>query len=221
MVTDCRPQGPDLLRHCPDLRADPGPGVGTGELGFWAELARTRAELESLPPASASTVPSTTVAVVGSLRAAVPVVRRLQRDLGPGPVPVVVLSPRAELVCEAGWTLVRSGARLAEATHRPERTVLVIDADPPLPRWVGPLVARLRRAGLGLVHHALEEAPDDGELTVAAKVLGQPLALDLASPMEPARLVDLVSCGHRLASVRGVPLSAEVVVAARTSCGRR
>lgn len=177
---------------------------------FWDQLRRTGAEL-----AHRSGLAGTeTVGVVGPLAATLPVIRRLQRSRG-GSCDVVVLSTRAEIMCEPGWTLARNGARLAEAAHRPGPVVLVIDVPVPLPLWVGPLVERLRRAGMGLVHHAVEGDPDPDDLAAATAVLGQPLEFDLISPVDPGRLVALIDVDAPVSSVRGEPLSPELVVAAR------
>jgi hypothetical protein len=181
----------------------------------WARLETTRQylALRSAGPEAGSS----SVGVVGPLGAALPVVRRLRREAEAG-CEVVVLSSRAELVCEPSWTLVRNGARLAEAIHRPGPALVLIDVAASLPAWVGPLVARLRRAGLGLVHYAHDGDPSDADLATARAVLGQPLVVDLAAPVEPDRLVELIDLGEPVASVRGRPLTAELVVAARASC---
>lgn len=162
-----------------------------------------------------------TVGVVGPLAAALGVVRRLQREVG-GRCEVVVLTTRAELVCEPGWTLVRNGARLAEAVHRPGTAIVVIDVPEgaPLPGWLSPLVARLRRAGMARVHLAADDDPDDASLIAAYEALGHPLVLDLAAPVAPARLVELIDRSVPVASVRGHSLSPELLLAARISCGR-
>lgn len=188
--------------------------------GFWDQLRPDGLASPGLAPVGP--VPSgTTVGVVGPLAAALGVVRRLQREAG-GRCEVVVLTTRAELVCEPGWTLVRNGARLAEAVHRPGPAIVVIDVAEggPLPGWLAPLVARLRRAGMVRVHVAADDDPDDATLIAAGEVLGHPLVLDLAAPVAPGRLVELLDRSVPVASVRGHALTAELVLAARLSCGR-
>ena len=192
--------------------------------GFWDRLAA----LGSSSPLAAGPGEAT-VGVIGPLAAALGVVRRLQRDAGAG-CEVVVLTARAELVCEPGWTLVRNGARLAEAVHRPGPAIVVIDVASPVapgagpgaavPAWLPPLVARLRRAGMTRVHLAVEGDPDDVALAGAAEALGQPLVLDLAAPVGPDRLVSLLERWVPVASVRGRALTPELELAARISCGR-
>ncbi len=193
--------------------------------GFWDELSPAGTAPGRGPsggPIPVGPVPEgATVGVVGPLAAALGVVRRLQRLAGR--CEVIVLTTRAELVCEPGWTLVRNGARLAEAVHRPGTAIVVIDVDEggPLPGWLGPLVARLRRAGMARVHLAADDEPDDTTLIAASEVLGHPLVLDLASAVAPGRLVDLLDRSVPVASVRGHALTAELVLAARISCGQR
>lgn len=179
-------------------------------IDFWALLERARAELGRLQPP-----PAAVCGVVGPLDAALPIVRRLQRQGGPRLHEVVVLSARAEIVAEPSWTLVRTGSRLAEAVHRGTTALLVIDVSTQWPVWVGPLVSRLRRAGLGLVHYVVDGDPSDADLAAAHDVLGPQLALDVMSPIGPDRLVELVGRGEPLASVRGIPLTAELLVASR------
>jgi len=189
--------------------------------GFWDEL-RPAGGANGGPTMVGPMPEGATVGVVGPLAASLGVVRRLQRETG-GRCEVVVLTTRAELVCEPGWTLVRNGARLAEAVHRPGTAIVVIDVaeGAPLPGWLAPLVARLRRAGLVRVHLAADEDPDDATLVAAGEALGHPLVLDLAAPVAPGRMVDLLDRSVPVASVRGHALSAELVLAARISCGRR
>ncbi len=183
---------------------------------FWDELHPDGGPTPVGPvPAGAS------VGVVGPLTAALGVVRRLQREASGG-CEVVVLTTRAELVCEPGWALVRSGARLAEAVHRPGGAIVVIDVAEggPPPGWLAPLVAGLRRAGLVRVHLAADDEPDDASLVAASQALGHPLVLDLAAAVAPGRLVELLDRSVPVASVRGHALSAELILAARLSCGR-
>lgn len=195
--------------------------------GFWDELSPAGTALGGRRPSGGLMGPvgpvpdGATVGVVGPLAAALGVVRRLQREAGR--CEVIVLTTRAELVCEPGWTLVRNGARLAEAVHRPGTAIVAIDVAEgcPLPGWLGPLVARLRRAGVARIHLAADDEPDDATLIAASEVLGHPLVLDLASAVAPGRLVELLDRSVPVASVRGHALTAELVLAARISCGQR
>jgi hypothetical protein len=197
-----------------------GPGGGEGAApgrGFWDRLATVQTEIGRREPALAPVT-----GIVGPLAAAVPIARQALDRRRAGDCEVAVLTKRAEIVSEPGWQLVRDGFRLAElvsaGTHR--FLVIVIDTGPELAPWVGPLLRRLREAGMGLVRHAVDGAPCDAELAACSELLGHPLVFDLVQPVGPARVLELVERGDPIASVGGVPLTAELVVAMQAEVGR-
>lgn len=176
---------------------------------FWPTLKAIGDSMQTLPRTPGLTV------VVGPLVLAVPVVRRLQCHHRLGPEDVVVLTARAEIISEPTWRLVRSGAQLVDAAARREAepTLLVIDAPVEQPIWVAPLLVRLRRAGVDLVRYAVPGSPDSNELEQYRAAPDRRYVIDLVSRVEPARLVKLVQRGHPVATVAGVGVTAELLLA--------
>ena len=197
---------PDRSRH----RSD-GARSASG-LEFWARFDRVRAEADllDLPPVALS-------AVVGSLDRAAPVVRRCGERHWAGHCQVFVLTEQTEVLIEP-WTVVHGDDDLVAAVdrHPTDFPLLVIDVPPLLPPWLRPLLDRLRQSGLGLVHYVLDGNPTDEDLATWHGEIGRPSVLDLLSPLSPQRVVDLVDRGEPIASVGGVPLSADLLFALRT-----
>lgn len=136
-----------------------------------------------------------------------------------GSCDVFVLSETAKRVPgHPDWQMVETPARmisvLTEAVS--DFPLLVVDVPTNLPRLVEPLVRRLRSAGVGLVHYVLDGDPDDEDLATWYGVLGSPSVLNLAGPLNPSRVVELVDRGEPVVSVAGRPLSAELLVALRS-----
>jgi hypothetical protein len=197
---------PDRSRH----RSD-GARSASG-LEFWARFDRVRAEADllDLPPVALS-------AVVGSLDRAAPVVRRCEERHWAGHSQVFVLTEQTGALIEP-WIVVHGDDDLVAAVdrHPTDFPLLVIDVPPLLPPWLRPLLDRLRQSGLGLVHYVLDGNPTDEDLATWHGEIGRPSVLDLLSPLSPQRVVDLVDRGEPIASVGGVPLSADLLFALRT-----
>jgi hypothetical protein len=209
-----RPGAAATRRPVPAPPAQSGQARRSGSsLGFWRRLERAQREL-----GGADTRLVAVTGVVGPLAACIPVVRHgLSRRRG-GDCEVAVLTSRAELVSEPTWRLVRDGSRLVEiatARRRPFALLVIDVRGPELPLWVGPLLERLRDAGVGLVRHVVAGDPSDDELASGRQVLGEPLVVDLLHAVQPARVLELTGRGAPIASVGGVPLSAELLMAMR------
>ncbi|MCP4227279.1 MAG: hypothetical protein GY773_28375, partial [Actinomycetia bacterium] len=59
----------------------------------------------------------------------------------------------------------------------------------------------------------LDGDPTDEDLATWHGQLGRPSVLDLASPIEPDRAMELLDRGEPIASISGVGLSAELLLA--------
>ena len=179
---------------------------------FWVHLQQTRDALRAfVPPATRLVV------VVGPLALTVPVVRRLQCRHRLAPDDVTVLTSRAEIVSEPSWHLVRSGRQLVEAARAraDQPALLVMDAPIELPIWVAPLLTRLRATGLDLVRYIVPGSPAPDDLIRFWTGPDEPYVIDLVSRVQPSLLVQLVEHDHPVATVAGVELSAELLVAMR------
>ena len=226
--TPVSPRLGSLDRWTPDQRLLPAPfaappaaGVtfrpaSRGGLEFWAGYDRAcrEAELLDLPPVALS-------AIVGSLAAAVPVVERCRTRHWAGGCDVFLLTdnPRAAL---PGWTVVADRAELVTivADRQSEFPLLAIDVPPMLPAWLRPLLDQLRQAGLGRIHYVLDGDPNDEDLATWHGEIGRPAVLDLVGAPSPRRILDLIDRGEPIASVAGVPLSADLLFALRTDLAR-
>jgi len=93
----------------------------------------------------------------------------------------------------------------------------VLDIPQELPSFVRPLVARLRDGGVGLVRYVLDGDPDDEDLATWHGELGRPSVLDLASAVEPRRVLELLDRGEPVASVAGMAITTELLLALRAS----
>ncbi|MGF1599689.1 MAG: hypothetical protein ACFCVK_22710 [Acidimicrobiales bacterium] len=197
----------------PVVPSVPVTGTAPSDRTFWSRLDRAVDELHGLlPPASVSTC------VIGPLAHAAPVVRQLEHRRPGEPVPVHVLTPRAEVVSEPGWHLVRDGAQLARAAESATTpVVIVIDVDGTEPIWLEPLVARLRRSGIDLVRHVVPGRPTDRDIDRLLHLSSGPATLDLCDPVPPERTLRLLDRGVAVVSVGGLALGPEVLVALRAA----
>lgn len=191
----------------------PGPPDGPG---FWDLYDRAAAEAEL-----ARVTPASVVAVVGPLDEAVAVARRCRDDYWMGVRDVHVLSQRPDLPDDTDWIRVERPSDLVAVLEedRGGFPVLVLDVPSELPAFVEPLVARLRDCGLGLVHYVLDGDPDDEDLATWYGRLGRPSVLDLVSPIEPARILELIDRGEPVVSVAGMALTPELLLAFRLESG--
>ena len=135
-------------------------------------------------------------------------------------MPVHVLTPRAEVVSEPGWHLVREGAQLARVVEStPSPLVAVIDVGGDEPIWLEPLVGRLRRAGIDLVRHVVAGHPSDRDIDRLLDLSSGPASIDLCDPVRPERVLRLLDRSVAVVSVGGLPLSPEVLAALRAASG--
>ncbi|MGF1597512.1 MAG: hypothetical protein ACFCVK_11385 [Acidimicrobiales bacterium] len=185
--------------------------VPVAPVGFWERVEQVRVEAELLAVPSVATT-----AVIGPLDRIAPIVRRCRRRQWGGDGEVFVLTDRTELV-DPGWQAVGSEIDLVAIAEddQPSFPVLVIDVPRELPSWVGPLVVRLRAAGLGLVRYGLVGDPTDEDLATWHGVVGRPSVLDLVSPIGPTRVLGLLERGEPVASIAGWPLGPELMLALR------
>ena len=190
---------------------DPSPG------DFWEHFDRAKAEAElaALPPAAV-------VAVVGPLPAALPVIRRCRDRHWMGECDVFVLTQHRAVPGETEWNVVSQPSDLVAVLDegRSDFPLLVLDVPHDLPAFVRPLIARLRQSGVGLVHYVLDDDPDDEDLATWYGELGQPSVLELAAPVEPARVLELLDRGDPVVSVAGRDLGAELILAFRVHAER-
>lgn len=190
-----------------DLDRGPGPDVDV-----WERLRQARAEAELL------VVPSVaTVAVVGPVDRARSVIELCRAQRWDDDGAVVVLTNRPNLVDDP-WTAVGRGSDLVDALEADDADfpLLVIDVPRELPLWVRPLVERLRNGGVGMVHYALLGEPSDEDLATWHGEVGRPSVLDLVSPVDPGRVLELIERGEPIASVAGFALGPELLLALQT-----
>lgn len=179
---------------------------------FWRRLDRVADELASFLPAG-----SPRTAVVGPLPLATAVVHRLQSTQGLASADVVVLTDRAGIVSQPSWRLVRTSDRLVRHLTEADRrsTIVVIDVPVDLPPWVVPLQRRLRAVGVGLFRYAIAGQPIGDDLERYRQGADVPYAIDLASRVDPDRIVELVAERHPIVSVAGTDLGPELLLAIR------
>lgn len=190
-----------------DDRPEPSP-----TLDFWDRYdeARAMADLLDVPP-------TTAVAVVGPLELAIPVVRRCLDDHPLGDCDVFVLTELEDIPDEPNWTTLHRAPDLVAALEHPglNAPLLVLDVPRELPPAIRPLIARLRQAGLSMVRYVLDVSPDDEDLATWHGELGRPSVLDLAAPVAPDRALELLERGEPIASIDGVTVAAELILALR------
>lgn len=179
---------------------------------FWVRLYRTRRELEAQLPAT-----SAITAVVGPLARTMPVIRTVQCETGIAAADVIVLTDRSEVVSEPSWQLVRSGQQMMEAaeerSHR--AAVLAVDVDVDLPVWVEPLIGRLRRSGLGVARYVVDHLDQIEILVHHRGADAGDYVIDINPRIEPKELVALIDRGLPIATVAGVAVNAELLMAMR------
>ncbi|MEL7154957.1 MAG: hypothetical protein AAFN30_00005, partial [Actinomycetota bacterium] len=183
---------------------------------FWMRLYRLRRELDArLPPTNDVT------AVVGPLTHTMPVIRHLQCEAGLPAEDVVVLTPRAEVVSEPSWCLVHSGQQMLEAMgHRQGRpAVVAVDVGIEMPVWVEPLLTRLRHNGLGVTRYLLTDADQLEILLHHRGTSNGAFMIDISRPLAPEELVELIDRRLPIATVAGVSINAELLLAMRGQLG--
>ncbi len=183
---------------------------------FWASYdeACAIADLFTVPPAAV-------IAVIGPLPSLINIVDRIRRRHWDGESDVVLLTDRANGACGLDqeetrpWTIVRRPDDLVAILDDDQRDapLLVIDVPGELPNWIRSLIESLRLGGLGLVHYVLDGEPTDEDLATWHGQLGRPSVLDLASPVEPTRALGLLDRGEPIASINGIVLDAELLLA--------
>jgi hypothetical protein len=204
--------GDRLLPATDSFRPQPRPNpAGSQGAEFWAryDRAQQEAELLAIPAVALS-------AIVGRLELVAPVVERHQRRHWAGWCEVVVLTDRPQ--AQPDWRVVSRHQELVALieAERGEFPLLVIDVAPQLPSWLRPVLDSLRQAGLGLVHYVLDGDPSDEDLATWHGEIGRPAVLDLVAPIPPTRVLELIDRGEPLASIGGVPVSADLLFALGT-----
>ncbi len=195
-----------------DARPSPEPTAPAAGPGFWDRFdeARAAANLFAVPPAAITVV-------VGSLDVAVTVARRCRDGHWVTGCDVFVLTERPHVPGEPTWTVLRRPSDVVAVLERGENDfpLIVLDIARELPAFVRPLVARLRESGVGLVHYVLDGDPSDEDLATWHGELGRPSVLDLAAPVDPERVLELLDRGEPIASVAGMPITTELLLALR------
>jgi hypothetical protein len=209
------PEPATLIEPEPEpISEDPDPGVEMQapgpDLGFWSRLASARSGLHAFVPERVGLA-----VVVGPLTCTMPVVRRLQCQDHIDPEDVVVLTARADIVSEPAWNLVRQNRQLIEAAEQGEgrSRLLVVDVPADHPKWVSPLVGRLRTAGIDIVRYVVPDSPAPDDLLRYWAGPESPYVIDLVSRLGPEAVVKLIRHGHPIATVAGVDLSAALLLA--------
>lgn len=186
--------------------------TGFAQCNFWDrfEEATASAELFTVPPAAITVV-------IGALEVAVPVAERCQAGHWVSECDVFVLTEQDYVPGQPTWTPVRRPSDVVAVIEdgQSDFPLLVIDVPRELPAWVRPLVSRLRAGGVGLVHYVLRGDPSDEDLATWHGELGRPAVLDLASPVPPGRVVELLDRGEPVSSVAGMSISTELLLALR------
>lgn len=198
----------------PDPDPDPQSPVAEPVDDFWEryDAAVAAADLFAVPPAAIT-------AVVGPLDAATPVARRCRERHWVSDCEVFVLTDRPHVPGEPTWKVLSRPSDVVAVLEEglSDFPLIVLDIPRELPAFVRPLVARLRDGGVGLVHYVLDGDPDDEDLATWHGELGRPAVLDLASAVEPRRVLELLDRGEPVAGVAGMTISAELLLALRAS----
>lgn len=190
---------------------------GFQQTDFWGRYdeAAAAAELFSVPPAA-------TTVVIGPLEVAVGVAQRCRARHWVSDCDVFVLTERSEVEAEPTWTILERPSDVVAVLEEGENDfpLIVLDIQRELPAWVRPLVARLRGSGVGLIHYVLDDEPSDEDLATWHGELGRPSVLDLAAYISPDRVLELLDKGEPIASVAGMPISTDLLLALRLGAGK-
>ena len=186
--------------------------VGFEQFDFWDRYdeATASADLFAVPPAAITVV-------VGSLDVAASVAERCQTNHWVSECEVFVLTERRAVPGHPTWKTVRRPSDVVAVIEGGESDfpLIVIDIPRELPSWIRPLIARLRAGGVGLVHYVLGDDPSDEDLATWHGELGRPSVLDLATPVAPGRVLELLDRGEPIASVAGMNITTELLLALR------
>jgi hypothetical protein len=186
--------------------------VGFEQFDFWDRYdeATASADLFAVPPAAITVV-------VGSLDVATPIVEHCQATHWVSECDVFVLTEQSTVVGQPTWTTVRRPSDVVAVLEGGESDfpLIVLDIPRELPAWIRPLIARLRTGGVGLVRYVLGDDPSDEDLATWHGELGRPSVLDLASPVAPGRVLELLDRGEPIASVAGMDITTELLLALR------
>ncbi len=211
-LVDVEPGGP----ADPDWLIELGAQVGQWD-NFWDRYDQATAEAKL-----AAVAPAAITAVVGPLQSAIQVTRRCRDQHWSGQCDVFVLTADGEVSDEPDWTVVSRPSDLVSVLTDgvSQFPMLVLDVPFDLPAFVRPLVERLRACGVGLVHYVLDGEPTDEDLATWYGELGQPAVLDLAGPVDPGRVLELLHRGEPVVSVAGMPLTDHLLLALRLHAER-
>lgn len=186
--------------------------VGFDQFDFWDRYdeATASADLFAVPPAAITVV-------VGSLDIAMAVAERCQANHWVNECDVFVLTERRQIPGQPTWTALRRPSEVVAVLDEAQSDfpLIVLDIPRELPAWVRPLIARLRQSGVGLVHYVLDNDPSDEDLATWHGELGRPSVLDLACPVAPERVLELLDRGEPVSSVAGMDITTELLLALR------
>ena len=184
------------------------------ELSFWDRYdeATASAELFAVPPAAIT-------AIVGALHVAAPVAERCRASHWVTECDVYVLTSRPELVEDPSWKILKRPSDVVALLDDglSDFPLIVVDIPRELPTWIRPLASRLRAGGVGLVRYVLDDDPSDEDLATWHGELGRPSVLDLVAAVPPNRVLELLDRGEPVASVGGMPITADLLMALRLS----
>ena len=204
-----------ILTESPDAPEAPEPtrgAVGFEQYDFWDRYdeATASADLFAVPPAAITVV-------VGSLEVATPIAEHCQATHWVSECDVFVLTEQSTVVGQPTWTTVRRPSDVVAVIEGGESDfpLIVLDIPRELPAWIRPLIARLRTGGVGLVRYVMGDDPSDEDLATWHGELGRPSVLDLASPVAPGRVLELLDRGEPIASVAGMDITTELLLALR------
>lgn len=181
---------------------------------FWTRmtLAREEVSLYRLPN-------SNVTAIVGPLDLSLPVARTTQQEHWIGVEDLAVLSTRESVASVPSWQTVARVDDLYWAMNEwretQRRGLVVVDTTDLEPAKLTRLITQLRSKGADLIRVTLPLDVNLDAFTDMVSELGGPIAVDLPAGTSPSDILGALDKGLIVASVAGLALTAELLVALR------
>lgn len=182
---------------------------------FWTRLGLAKEEI------SLYRLPTSNVtAIVGPLDLALPVARATQQKEWIGAEDLAVLSSRATVAGIPSWQMVSRVADLHWAMNEwrasQRRGIVVVDTLDLHTEELHRLISQLRSNGADLVRVTLPIEVDLGAFVEMVSGLGGSIAVDLPAGTTPEDILSMLDRGMLIATIGGLPLTAELLVALRS-----